>query len=65
MYDNEGYYVVLPDPDTLPEPYFAGLTWEQISAELDRLEQEAAHHWYMIEQDRQWYEDNSSWFRDF
>jgi hypothetical protein len=61
MYDDEGYYVVLPDPDTLPEPYFDGLAWEQIEGELDRLEQEA---WENRQQQYMWFEElygDSGW----
>jgi hypothetical protein len=59
MYDDEGYYVVLPDPDTLPEPHFAGLTWEQIKGELERLEYEQwEQEMYYREQDQMWHEEN-------
>ena len=69
MYDDEGYYVVLPDPDTLPEPYFEGMRGEDIIAECDRLEHEA-REWerqqeQMWLQEQQWYEENSGWFRDY
>lgn len=37
-YDRFVHY--LPDPDTEPDPYFEGMCWEEIAAELDRLEHE-------------------------
>lgn len=47
MFDDEGNYVVLPDPDTLPEPGYEGLTWEGI---VDRI------HWEHQEKIADWME---------
>lgn len=62
MYDDDGNYVVLPDPDTLPEPYFAGMRGEDVIAELDRLQQEAWEYRWMEEQ---WHRENAGWFKDY
>lgn len=56
-------WVYEPDPDTLPEPYFEGLTWEQICGTLDQLQQEADYMRH--EQERMWYEENQGWFHDY
>lgn len=56
MYDDEGNYVVLPDPETVPEYGFEGLSWEQIVLEID------AEYRFRTEQ---WFDENSSWFKDF
>lgn len=65
MFDDEGNYTVLPDPDTLPEPHFEGLAWEQIKGELDRLEQEAWTDQLYAYEYEQWLHENSGWFKDF
>ena len=69
MYDDEGNYVILPDPDTLPEPYFEGMRGEDIIAECDRLQSEADEwNWQqnqMYLEEQQWLHDNSGWFKDY
>jgi hypothetical protein len=35
MYDDDGYYVILPDPDTLPEPQYEGWCWDEIVEDLN------------------------------
>ncbi len=62
MFDDDGYYVCLPDPETLPEPYFANMTWEQIKGELLRLEQQA---WEEQAMNEMWYQENRTWFHDY
>ena len=57
MYDDDGNYVVLPDPAVLPDPYFEGLTWEQICGELDHLEREAWAEYAMYEMEQEFYRD--------
>lgn len=48
---SERYIVGEPDPDTLPEPMFANLTWEQIKDRLTEIEYD---QW----QAEMWYRDN-------
>jgi hypothetical protein len=50
MYDDEGYYVVLPDPETLPEPGYEGMSADQIMQDIRDYEEEAAWwDWYLAE----------------
>jgi len=62
MYDDDGNYVVLPNPDAVAEPYFDGLRGEDVIDELDRLQAEA---WELQWMEEQWHQDNSGWFKDY
>jgi hypothetical protein len=57
MYDDDGRYVVLPNPDAIAEDYFAGLRGEDVIAEIDRLQREAWEeqmYYEMMREDGRW-----------
>ena len=56
-------FVYYLDPETEPDPYFEGMSWEQIKAELDRLEEEAWQQEQLYWMEYQWLQENG-WYKD-
>lgn len=56
MYDDEGYYVILPDPDVLPEPGYEDLCWVDI---LNQIYHESLY----MQEYQDWVNSEQGWFR--
>lgn len=58
MYDDEGYYVMLPDPETLPAAGYENMSIDQRNAELDQRAEEYTRYWNeeaRRQQEETWY----------